>query len=326
MKSLTPFLLLLLSLPLVASENFEEYSWQSTVSTGTRLCEEASANAAGLIDKINIACDLEGQDLTRSEATPKTVLKVAAWNIERGYKRSQITRWLAEGNPDIIILSEVDRGCRRTGYQQVARYIASQLGMYYVYGVEFVEVNDHCEHGNAILSRYPIGNVELIRYKSASSRYVYNPDDELRVGGRMALSADIQIGDKQVRVYSTHLASHFKDTKHRHKQAEELAKHQKPVTTPVIIGGDFNTHTFFLEARFGLNSTYVLRPLYKAGLEDVHGRLSASDRVTHPGKVDTIIDFLFQRGASSAGAGVCDEASCRGLSDHLPIWTTITLP
>ena len=332
MKPLHLSILIFLSLPTFlkafANEGFEEFPWQRSADTSVRLCPEASHNAATLKDKINIQCALEGENRTRFPAQPKSELKVIEWNIERGYKRHKMAAWLREQNPDIVLLSEVDRGCARTGYRQIAQYLASELGMYYVYGVEFVEVDDFCEHGNAILSRYPMGNVELIRFQSASKRYVYNLDDELRVGGRMALSADVLVGDKKLRVYSTHLASYFTDTKYRRGQAKELAKHQHAVKTPVIIGGDMNTHTFIVEAKLGVKSTYVLQPFYSDKLKDAHRDLKASKRITHPGKYGTIIDFLFYKRASLSpkqSASVCSEDSCRGLSDHLPIQATFKL-
>src|SRR5580658_8932564 len=144
------------------------------------------------------------------------VLRVAQWNIERGLNFDLIRSALADpgeflrrpaGNDrtggrrrdivesqlarlqaaDILILNEVDRGMKRTGYRDVARELAAALHMNYVYGVEFVEVDPVFElgtepvhladaqedrrlredlqvdaqryyglHGTAILSRYPI--------------------------------------------------------------------------------------------------------------------------------------------------------------------------
>ena len=42
---------------------------------------------------------------------------------------------------DVIVLNEVDWGVKRTDYRDVARDLASALGMNYAYGVEFVEVD-----------------------------------------------------------------------------------------------------------------------------------------------------------------------------------------
>jgi len=42
---------------------------------------------------------------------------------------------------DIIILNEVDLGMKRTEYRDIAKELASALGMNYTFSVEFVEVD-----------------------------------------------------------------------------------------------------------------------------------------------------------------------------------------
>ncbi|HXG65335.1 MAG TPA: endonuclease/exonuclease/phosphatase family protein [Blastocatellia bacterium] len=152
------------------------------------------------------------------------ILRVAFWNIERGLEFDAI-KWafkspnriaamldrkthprgsrqraqvLAQANlmrqADVIVLNEVDWGLKRTGYRNVARDLAAELGMNYAYGVEFVEVDpislgietfedappeDRAEfvkrikvdparykglHGSAILSRYRLDNVRLLPF------------------------------------------------------------------------------------------------------------------------------------------------------------------
>ena len=147
------------------------------------------------------------------------VLRAVSWNIERGLnfdlirlaftdpenfkevtrpsatmetKIDEQLRTLREA--DIVVLNEVDLGMKRTDYRDVAKDLAEALGMNYVFGVEFVEVDRldnlgiqevHLEdpalalqmredlkpdpasyrglHGSAILSRYPIQNARIFR-------------------------------------------------------------------------------------------------------------------------------------------------------------------
>jgi len=151
------------------------------------------------------------------------VVRVAEWNIERGLnfdlirlafsdpagfereaarrgaldpsKRARIESELQRlRDADVIVLNEVDLGMKRTDYRDIARELARALGMNYVFGTEFVEVDrlddlgledvrlDDPElarqmqadlkpdparykglHGNAILSRYPITNARMVR-------------------------------------------------------------------------------------------------------------------------------------------------------------------
>ena len=98
------------------------------------------------------------------------VLRVASWNIERGsnfdliklalsdpegFKKAALERGALDAgkqmkieqqlrtlrDADIIVLNEVDLGMKRTDYRDVTRDLAHALGMNYVFGVEFVEVD-----------------------------------------------------------------------------------------------------------------------------------------------------------------------------------------
>lgn len=80
--------------------------------------------------------------------------------------------------PDIITLSEVGRGCESYGGQNIsgALEIAKAFGFYYTYAVEYVVVSEsddvnECSIGNALLSRYPIQNIQQLRFETQCCRY-----------------------------------------------------------------------------------------------------------------------------------------------------------
>ncbi|MBC7899217.1 MAG: endonuclease/exonuclease/phosphatase family protein [Saprospiraceae bacterium] len=149
-------------------------------------------------------------------------LRVAFWNINRGLKyeaieaafssnerfeamldsekfphgsekRSQILEQASALRiADVIILTEVDWGIKRSEYRNIAAELAKHLGMNYAFGVQFVElspihlsrelkkknrVDDELDtiisvdtelykglHGIAILSRFPLENVRLVPF------------------------------------------------------------------------------------------------------------------------------------------------------------------
>ena len=151
------------------------------------------------------------------------VLRVACWNIDRGLNFDLIRLALSDPDGfqqaarqrgaldpkklpqieqqlrtlrdvDLVVLNEVDFGMKRTDYRDVAKDLARALGMNYVFGVEFVEVDRLDDlgmekiqledpslaqqmredltpdparylglHGSAILSRYPIQNARIFR-------------------------------------------------------------------------------------------------------------------------------------------------------------------
>jgi endonuclease/exonuclease/phosphatase family metal-dependent hydrolase len=120
---------------------------------------------------------VKGQVKRPSMPAVGPVLRVAAWNIERGSNFDLIrmafsdpeglAKAVAERNAaveekhrakeeeivdarpqaehlmnsDVIILNEVDWGMGRTNYRDVAKDLAQALGMSYAYGVEFIEVD-----------------------------------------------------------------------------------------------------------------------------------------------------------------------------------------
>jgi len=66
-----------------------------------------------------------------------THLSIVTWNIERGMAYDAILRTLRALDADIVLLQEVDRHCRRTGYRDIARELAEALAMNWVAAGEF---------------------------------------------------------------------------------------------------------------------------------------------------------------------------------------------
>jgi endonuclease/exonuclease/phosphatase family metal-dependent hydrolase len=197
---------------------------------------------------------------------------------------------------DVVVLNEVDWGLRRTDYRNVGRELATAMQMNYAYAVEFVEVDpltlgtetlddeadaDKAEmleniavdrtrtlglHGTAILSRYPLRNVRIVRFvnqahdwyadekkgisvlekgkqKTAEAIFSEKIRREVRRGGRMMLLADIEdpgIPGGVATVVATHLEAKAKPGE-RVKQLQELLAAVKGINHPVILAGDMNT-------------------------------------------------------------------------------------
>ena len=168
--------------------------------------------------------------------------------------------------------------------------------MNYAYGVEFVEVDPltlgtesfdgeaaadraelignlavdrqrtHGLHGTAILSRYPLKNVRLVRFehqghdwyadekrkvskleagKRAAAGAVFQERvlREVRRGGRMMLAADIEdeeLPGGALTVVATHLEAKTKPAS-RVRQLEEVLAFVKGLDHPVVVAGDMNT-------------------------------------------------------------------------------------
>jgi endonuclease/exonuclease/phosphatase family metal-dependent hydrolase len=323
---------------------FHEFAWQSAMPDvrSQRLCVEA-ADPDNAADTTCIDCAVEGATFAPEAVETKAQIDVLAYNILRGFEVDAQLAEIRSGVhfpvPDVLLLSEVDRGCRRTQFRNIARDYAEALGYYYVYATEFVELPGDrgdggpydpplCEHGNAIVSRYPLGNVRQIRHSENRSWYTppgFPDPDEPRLGGRVAVAADMKVGKQLVRLYSLHLESTLTTLRIRDAQAVEIAAEAALLEQPVIAGGDLNAFFAVLDfenrtMRDGPTQAFLMR-----GFADAHASVPLTVRSTTYDPVPLIIDFIYVRDAAVHAAGVCDRAVCGPLSDHLPVWATVAL-
>ena len=207
--------------------------------------------------------------------------------------------------------------------------------MNYVYVAEFIElprvgghggtIESPCEHGNAIFSRFPIGNVGFFRH--TDNRQYYTPPDapepaeEPRLGGRVALFADVEIGDAYLHVVSIHYEPNPFFEEDTLNQAIETAEHGLAQSIPVVIGGDTNNATYFLDASNGMTSDFVMNAFFDRGYVDAHASLPVYERGT---RGDQILDVLVGTDALFSSPGVCRDAVCgEEASDHRAVWATV---
>ncbi|MFA6989298.1 MAG: endonuclease/exonuclease/phosphatase family protein [Candidatus Gastranaerophilaceae bacterium] len=213
-------------------------------------------------------------------------------NIERIKEQINILK-----NTDVLFLNEVDLGMPRTNYKDIAKELAKTTGYNYAYGIEFIEVdpsylgtgkNNWSEkkslqkdnptqkvfkldkkrykgfHGNAILSKFPLQNVRIIRLPLAYNWYSNEKEKitkleeakrtlsekmfeeymltEVRLGSRMALIADINIPefDQKITLVCIHIENRTRP-ENRAKQIKYLLDQLKHIDNPIILTGDFNT-------------------------------------------------------------------------------------
>ena len=196
-------------------------------------------------------------DNTLSQAMPGKTLHVAAWNLERGRYWREAAQ-LIQDHPalkqiDVFCLSELDNGMARAQNEHTTRELAIALGMNYAFGVEFLQLsigtpreqqlysgaNQRGYHGNAILSRFPLQAVRMLRFPGIEKWY---GSFEHRLGGRNAILAAIQIGQQTMTLVSTHLESGRDENTKRAEEGHLILQELIALggDRPVIIGGDMN--------------------------------------------------------------------------------------
>lgn len=304
-----------------------------------RLCEESAAPDEAA-DTTFITCALEGEAFAPDGVEPPEsgALVVITYNLERGFSIDGQIAWLKslEPPPDVLLISEADRGCARTDHRHVTREMAQALGMSYIFATEFVELGregdpevttDQCEHGNAVLARYPLGNAREIRHAVQDDWYC-PPGvacSEPRLGGRVAVRADMQVGDRVVRLYSLHLESRINGAVPEDivsaQQAAEIAEEGLASPHPVIAAGDLNAPQFWWDLQQGTSDDVVVGAFLDRGYADSHEGLSYEERITLPPGL--VIDLILGRGVVFSAPSICD--TCSDLSDHLPVSALVTL-
>jgi endonuclease/exonuclease/phosphatase family metal-dependent hydrolase len=252
---------------------------------------------------------------------PRSSVRVVDWNIDRGLKLPAIIDFLADTHADVFILQEVDINAHRTHRLNIAREIARKLRLNYVFGREFVELTQGSTtspayHGQATLSRWKISNPRIIHFKRQSDFWKprwYKPKLQTfqdRLGGRIALAAEISIQGVSTICYNLHLESRSNDEL-RLAQFNEVLQDAGVYdsTQLVVVAGDLN-----LDA----SKSVVADVLARARFRDV---VPTSRVPTTPARnlleAGRHIDWAFVRGPVQSDAGRVHR-SVRG-SDHYPI-------
>jgi endonuclease/exonuclease/phosphatase family metal-dependent hydrolase len=194
-----------------------------------------------------------------ARARLRSFLRVVQWNVERGTRLEGIIEAL-NGHPvlrfaDLLLLSELDCGMVRSANRNVALELSRALSAHAIYGAEYLELtkgvgeeahlsgeNTAALHGNAILTRHRFSNAQLIRLPRCENNF---ESAERRLGGRLGILADLDAAGTPVTAVTTHLDV-VGTPRCRARQLRALlgSIETRSQDRRIILGGDFNTHTF----------------------------------------------------------------------------------
>ena len=225
-------------------------------------------------------------------------IKVLSWNIWIDGHFNEITEFLKKSDADIIGLQEVKDN---DSTLDVIKYL-NGLGYEHVFApVEYTRDNKIFIFGPAVFSKHKIVSSETFNLHAEDKR--------------VAVKADIRVGDEMLHVFSTHLT-------HTHQQPSDVQEAQGKNLIKVIpsertvVMGDFNatpgskTIQKMKEALIDTDpKSLPTWSVYPAGCEDCN-----------PQKIDTRLDYIFV--TSDLKVNTFEVGESRG-SDHLPIIATI---
>jgi endonuclease/exonuclease/phosphatase family metal-dependent hydrolase len=194
-----------------------------------------------------------------ADRPPDTPLRAVHWNIEHGNWYGRVERALLEqpglADADLVLLNEIDLGMARAGNRDVAADLARALGRYGAWTPLFLETtvgrhddastaaegaNEEGLFGIAVLSRWPLGDIRRIDLPSPEwIQY----DKERMYGRHVALVAEVLRPGAPFVAVAAHLEVH----RTRRDRAAQIAAIMQGIADerrPVLLAGDFNTHTF----------------------------------------------------------------------------------
>ena len=329
------------------------------------LLEEASQ--AEVMGKIPQFSQAEVHNLAPLPARAPEALGMLVFNMERGVCLEELGDFL-ETCPavrpfDVILANELDDGCVRSGGKDTTLALAKRLGMNAAFGLEFIElVNGEDSkgfHGNAIFSRWPIKRAKAVRLPEQYNWYF---DRQRRIGGRLAVLAELDVAGTPVGVGAIHLENRTHGPGRRAQLSAVLAEAEAMFPgMPVILGGDLNTNTFDGRDKDAIRAVAGSPELQRRCLEDVADweeclpaaeeagyrllpdRAAATRRKPLPGggHLDLRLDWLLVRGLETGESRTVSTrkedcgfalpgsalAAFTGeeLSDHNAVWASCVL-
>lgn len=262
-------------------------------------------------------------------------LEILALNMERGVRLDAWVSFLETCRPDILLASELDIGCDRSGKLDVPAELARRLGMHYVFAQEFQELTQGGSHGNAIFSRHPIQWAKTV---TLPREYDWFFDVQKRTGDRCALLAQLDVGGKALGVGSIHLENRT-GPEGRVRQLRTVLEEAERLfpRCPIVLGGDLNTNGFDGRDKALIQKLAQEPELHRQYLEEVFTRepclslareygyriLPENGGVTRrkeiPGRAPLTLrlDWLLVKGVSVTDSGILStKVGDLTLSDH----------
>ena len=228
----------------------------------------------------------------------KDTLKVVSFNIEYGKRMEQAVKEFKETkelqDADIIFLQEIDQN----DVAMLAK--ALQLNSIYYPSVQHV----HGENfGNGILSRWPIKN---------HGKIILPYPNPICGHSRTAIFGDISLGNRTLRVYSTHTEVSSLGLEKRLAQFKTILSTVPDSLCYAIIGGDFNT---MAESTIERMDRLALGKGFLRATKNIPYTVSS-----FLGALKFNLDHIYVRGFTALKSGIDKSAKS---SDHQPVWVVL---
>ena len=238
-------------------------------------------------------------------------IRVATWNIHKGVNGLRPRRRLEIHNiglaidqfdADVVCLQEVRKHHRKDAQKfehwpelEQADFLAP-LGYTPVY--ETNAITKHGEHGNALLTRWPV------------VKHQHEDLSDHRFEQRGLLHVEVLIHDRPVHFIVVHLGLIKSSRQRQVKQLCDYIQREIPKESPLVVAGDFND--------WGTACTTALK---SAHLQTFQANpISTKKLRTYPARLPLVqFDHVFARNLTAKTNTVPTGHHWARMSDHLPL-------
>ena len=235
-----------------------------------------------------------------------TVLRVATYNIHKGVQGLGPSRRLEIHNlghaveqfdADIVCLQEVRLHNRKLAKQFTRWPDLDQAGYLSPEGYESAyrtnALTKHGEHGNALLSRWPVMEVQ------------HSDVSDHRFEQRGLLHTRLQVEGQELHVIVVHLGLIHAGRERQVQRLGQYVAQAVPESAPLIVAGDFNDW-----------GAKLLKPMRDLDLQT----FDSMRLPTYPSRLPLLhLDRIYVRGLTPLSAHVPHGKAWTRMSDHLPL-------
>jgi endonuclease/exonuclease/phosphatase family metal-dependent hydrolase len=255
-------------------------------------------------------------------------LRIVTWNIHKGVRGFGLRKRLeihamqaavAGLDADLICLQEV----RRVNHKEAAHFTQwptlPQADFLAPSGYEAVyrtnAITKHGEHGNALLSRYPV------------IAQAHEDMSDHRFEQRGLLHATVQIQERKLHVIVVHLGLIAASRQRQMAQLSRYINRDIPKEEALVVAGDFNSPIAPLRWAQSALATDAggqqSKPTPEAKSQKILHALRG--HATFPSRMPMLqLDHVLTRHARIQSSHVPQEAQWARMSDHLPLIVEVT--
>jgi endonuclease/exonuclease/phosphatase family metal-dependent hydrolase len=252
------------------------------------------------------------------DRTPPThAIRIATWNLKLAADPANLAAQILASHEivtaDVLLVQEVEKHPDEPSSR--AQRLANALGMTWIYAPARFEGNG--THGIAILSRYPLDAMMV--------RELPFVDRPIHPAHRIALSAEVTVGNQRLRVVDVHLETRLSAT----DRIRQLHPAVNDIEQSLVIGGDFNAQPWaWIDGLIPIPATQSVTGENHAKLIDDYlgdngfaGAVSPDTPTMRMPVFDMRLDNLYARDYSILASGVEHVDG----SDHWPLWFDVAL-